>query len=782
MEDFEISGNNQLRNTGIEIIGEVPWGAHFCQFYETEQDLTEILVPYFKAGLESNEFCMWVTAEPLHRDEAEAALRWAMPDLDRYLKAGQIEIISYDQWYVLDGSFDQDRVLSGWVEKLERAQKKGYDGLRLTGNTFWLEKDDWNDFTDYEEAVNAVIGNYRMIAICTYSLAKCGASEIADVISNHQFALMRRGGQWSIVEDAQIRRTREELRRSEERYKTLFNEMTEGFAVHEIICDESGQPCDYRFLEVNPAFEKLTGLRKDDVIGRTVRDVLPGIESYWIETFGKVALTGEPAHIENLSQELGKYYSVYAFCPAPGQFACVFLDVTKRRQADMELQRRAEQLADANEELQVQGESLAAINEELQKTNDELAVINQQLGETRTEAERRAAELQAFVSSVADGVSLIDGQGDVVWMNEAGRRILAVPPGEPVQDWMLRSQRFTLDGERLARERRPVHRALRGETVRDFWYKVVTPGEQEIIVSASASPVYDSDGCISGATYVFRDVRERVELERQREQLLQRERRIADMLQQALVPPQLAYNKMGCRIATRYQPALKEAEVGGDFYDIFDLDGGKIGILIGDVAGKGLVAAIRVAAVRHAIRSYAYLDPSPARVLMLANDALSRDEAETGSMLTAIFAVIDMPARVLTCACGGQEPPLLRTARGTTSEIPAGGSPLGIAKGFTYTEERHRLQPGDTIIMVTDGITEARRDSISFFGKEGIIEYLSSAEGLSPDDIASGLLTAAISHARGSLQDDAAIVVFQHDDETTGETEWLTQLSQRRLA
>jgi hypothetical protein len=73
------------RKTGIEIIGDIPWSTHLCQFYETPKDLTDILVPYFKAGLENNEFCMWVTSPPLIEEVAREAMRTAMPDFDRYL-------------------------------------------------------------------------------------------------------------------------------------------------------------------------------------------------------------------------------------------------------------------------------------------------------------------------------------------------------------------------------------------------------------------------------------------------------------------------------------------------------------------------------------------------------------------------------------------------------------------------------------------------------------------------------------------------------------------------
>jgi PAS domain S-box-containing protein len=119
-------------------------------------------------------------------------------------------------------------------------------------------------------------------------------------------------------------------RKIETDYRNLFEKMLEGFAVHEIICDSSNKPVDYRFISVNPAFEKLTGLSASDIIGKTVLQVIPKIEKYWIEIYGEVALTGINKEFINYSQELGKYYEVIAFQPKHKQFACIFRDITER--------------------------------------------------------------------------------------------------------------------------------------------------------------------------------------------------------------------------------------------------------------------------------------------------------------------------------------------------------------------------------------------------------------------------------------------------------------------
>ena len=103
---------DNLRNSGINIVGKVPWGTHFCQFYQTKKDLVDILVPYFKAGLETMRFCFWITSQPLEVEDAIKALKKAVPDLDVYLEKGQIEIISYIFWCVNGGIYNPERVMN----------------------------------------------------------------------------------------------------------------------------------------------------------------------------------------------------------------------------------------------------------------------------------------------------------------------------------------------------------------------------------------------------------------------------------------------------------------------------------------------------------------------------------------------------------------------------------------------------------------------------------------------------------------------------------------------
>ncbi len=127
------------------------------------------------------------------------------------------------------------------------------------------------------------------------------------------------------------------LQESENKYHLLFSNMTNAFAYHEVLFDYSGKPCDYIFLEINDTFEKLTGLKRENIIGKKVTEVLPGIEidpADWIGTYGRVAMTGKAISLENYSEALNRWYSISAFSPAKGYFAVTFEDITERKMAE----------------------------------------------------------------------------------------------------------------------------------------------------------------------------------------------------------------------------------------------------------------------------------------------------------------------------------------------------------------------------------------------------------------------------------------------------------------
>ncbi|MDI1249617.1 MAG: PAS domain S-box protein, partial [Lacunisphaera sp.] len=190
--------------------------------------------------------------------------------------------------------------------------------------------------TGVREAIHALAATGQPIPASELTLRRKDGSPVT-VFSSH--VLVKLPGRPSElfcvdIDLTERRRAEAALRESETNYHKLFAGMLDGFALHEIICDDAGHPVDYRFLSVNPAFERLTGLHAPDVIGRRVREIMPDTESAWIERYGRVALTGEGVQFEEYSGVLRRHFEIAAFCPKPGQFATVFIDITERKQAE----------------------------------------------------------------------------------------------------------------------------------------------------------------------------------------------------------------------------------------------------------------------------------------------------------------------------------------------------------------------------------------------------------------------------------------------------------------
>jgi C4-dicarboxylate-specific signal transduction histidine kinase len=203
----------QLRKTGIGVVGDVPWGAHFFMFYETKEDLLDTLVPFFKAGLETGELCLWLVSEPLTEEEARNAMRKAVPEFERYVADRSIEILGGRRFYFSGSDLDLKRAVRSWAQKTDTALTRGYAGLRVSASTAWLERKDWKEFCDYESRVSNSISNWRMTALCTYPLAGSAAAEILDVIRTHQFAIARRNGGWEVVETSELKQAKSEINR-----------------------------------------------------------------------------------------------------------------------------------------------------------------------------------------------------------------------------------------------------------------------------------------------------------------------------------------------------------------------------------------------------------------------------------------------------------------------------------------------------------------------------------------------------------------------------------------
>jgi hypothetical protein len=190
---------SHLTDCGLPGISRVPYGVHACHFYSNREQLVAALVPYFVAGLRANERCLWVTASPLPAREALRALEAAWPDAGEAVDTGALRILDYEQWYANSVGLKGLDVVQLWLDEEERALASGYSGLRITGNTCFLRLQDWPTFMEYERAVTERFGERRIVALCSYSLEKCSASQVAEVKGAHTCTFEHRDPNWQVA-------------------------------------------------------------------------------------------------------------------------------------------------------------------------------------------------------------------------------------------------------------------------------------------------------------------------------------------------------------------------------------------------------------------------------------------------------------------------------------------------------------------------------------------------------------------------------------------------------
>jgi PAS domain S-box-containing protein len=203
----------ELRKTGISVVGDVPWGTHFCSFYETKQDLLDILIPFFKTGLKNNEFCLWIisNSELLTMQEARNALHEILPDLDRHIAEKSIELVGHDDWFLNGGSFDFRRVANRFKEKSDEALSRGYVGMRVNASPAWLETNNPKELRTFEAEVDQLYRHERIIASCTYPIGSSRADFLMDVARNHKFAIARRHGKWDVLETPALLQAKQQI-------------------------------------------------------------------------------------------------------------------------------------------------------------------------------------------------------------------------------------------------------------------------------------------------------------------------------------------------------------------------------------------------------------------------------------------------------------------------------------------------------------------------------------------------------------------------------------------
>ncbi|MEN6520438.1 MAG: SpoIIE family protein phosphatase [Armatimonadota bacterium] len=243
------------------------------------------------------------------------------------------------------------------------------------------------------------------------------------------------------------------------------------------------------------------------------------------------------------------------------------------------------------------------------------------------------------------------------------------------------------------------------------------------------------------------------------ENALNNERHFSLLLQKALLPgiPDIG---AGYSVAAEYVPVYIGRSIGGDFYDVFQIGDDKAGVLIGDVSGKGLEAAAMAATTRSTVHAFVHEMASSSESLEKANSVLALRQSDFSPFVTVFLAIIDLNSGEITYSNAGHPPAAICRANGSVELLKSGQLPLSLLEGQKYNEYSSYMEPGDKLVLYTDGINEARQ-SVELLGFEGILQILSENFALHADMLARALVDSATNWSRGKLRDDAAVVVVE---------------------
>jgi serine phosphatase RsbU (regulator of sigma subunit) len=248
-------------------------------------------------------------------------------------------------------------------------------------------------------------------------------------------------------------------------------------------------------------------------------------------------------------------------------------------------------------------------------------------------------------------------------------------------------------------------------------------------------------------------------LARQLKYELQREQHAARTLAETFLAQTIQLPDF--QVATRYEPASEVFRVGGDYFDFIELGERRIGVVIGDVCGKGAPAAAYTAKARYMLRAYAIEDPSPSGVLNRLNRALCEQGSSSCQFLTLVYGVLDLESAAFTYGNAGHPPPILLDPETGYHELRSTGTVLAVAPELEWDERTVRLAPGAVLALFTDGVTEARRSG-EMWGHAGIRGVLEAHRSKHAPAIATALYDSAAAFAGGHMGDDVAIVVIRH--------------------
>ena len=527
------------------------------------------------------------------------------------------------------------------------------------------------------------------------------------------------------AQNAELIRTRLRVETERQRYQDLFEFAPDGYLLTTV---------EGKILESNLAASRLLNiaprfLKNRPLAGSVYEDDLRAFHTH-LAAFRAGGLQAEPQEwtLRLRRRQIGPFFASLAVSVLPPPLSgaagteptlrWIVRDVTDRRQAEEE----------------------------------RLALAREQAARAASEASQK--RMETLLDTVSDAFISLDAEMRVTYLNATAARNCLIAGVDPAallgqvlgEDFpTMLGRRIASAARRVIETGRPAEFEGRSDTL-DRWLQV---------------RVFPAEG--GGVVAYSQDVTARKEIEAGREALYERERRIAETLQRTLLRAAPSGDFPPLTLETFYEAASDEAQIGGDFFDVFRLGPDCVALVVGDVSGKGLLAAEMTAQVKYALRVLLRDAVTPGKALARLNDFVceaqqSGDEGTDHQVALTLTTVDTATGETITASAGG-EPALYLSADGSQTSAWTEGLLLGIQPGIVYTEHRARLLPGDVVFLVTDGITEARRDG-AWLGPEGLSALIAQARVCETlHETGRVLLDGARAWAGGALQDDACLLL-----------------------
>lgn len=444
------------RNTGLDFLGNVPWGTHVCQFYQTKQDLLDIALPYLRAGLENNEFCLWVACDLLNPQEAFETMMSTWPGCEQYVEIGQMRFLDHSQWYLREGPFDAQRMIETNIDIVGRAINNGYEGMRIVGNMTWFDKKELAKLEEFEEKMSRLDSKCHILNICSYRLDGFDPVEAIRLTRHHHSIIFKHAEGWQTLQNQPdtppVRPTHE----TEPVYRRLFDSAQDGMAVLDV---ES-----MHILLANSAAARILGFDSAvEAAGASMIDFIPA------EDRDCIAKTVRESWASNGSHKVED------------------LKVTTKDGKQI-------RVGITSDKVDYQGKVAG------------LVTLREVAGMPSNSALADSEEMQAVFDSVRDAVVLLDMTGKIVRVNKRMLGMMGYGEKDLIGNQFALLKMFP--PSRAAEMFSAQARTLAGHDVPPFELEAIAGSGGKVKVEVRISPM-KREGKLVGAIAVMRDITER---------------------------------------------------------------------------------------------------------------------------------------------------------------------------------------------------------------------------------------------------------------------------------